>query len=316
LLPIAAVITPAAINVAPNQEVVNAMLSTPRQLYFDPEKYGTLLFSGQAEYIAPSPDTLKAAYGSAFTGSILSIPASELNMTYTLQLNGPAISCDVPSYSVIEDAYDTFMDQLYKDRSPGTETQYVYISWVPSPNGPYNFTDTTQALDLNSTDAAHIYILPNTGVVGPTAINKTNDTANVIDAYHGYQELLKCSLYNASYTVFFNFSYPQQNIDILSRKLLNPVSASTDISQWKSPNEDPPYIVEQRAQRICYQSIMEAFGRLLVGYETEKDGLTVNEQTSWNMMPIDWTSRNAAQLGLEVMFQNLTMSMLGVSSLT
>jgi hypothetical protein len=230
-------------------------------------------------------------------------------MTYTLEFNGPAVRCDPASSSVIQDVYDAYIDQL-----TSIENQYHYISWVPTGSGEYNLTDTTATLDLVSTDAAHIYIIPNTSVAGPIFVGGEQVTPS--DARYGYQDLLDCSLYNASYTAFFNFSYPSQNIDVRSRKLLNPVNVSTDISRWKNTEENSPYVVEQQAQRICYQSIMDSYGRLLVGYEWERDGFTVNEKTSWNMISIDWTSRVTTQRGLEELFQNLTLSMMGTSALT
>lgn len=231
-------------------------------------------------------------------------------MTYTLNFNGPAVRCDPASSTVINDVYDAYIDQL-----TGIENQYHYISWVPTTSGRYNLTAATAALDLVSTDAAHIYIIPNTSVsAGPVFAG--GEPLTSLNAHYGYQDLLDCKLYNASYTAFFNFSYPQQNIDIQSRNLLNPVNVSTDISQWEYTANTSPYVVQRQAQRICYQSIMESYGRLLVGSEWERDGFTVNDKTSWNMLSINWTSRAAAQSGLEELFQNLTLSMLGTSVLT
>lgn len=61
---------------------------------------------------------------------------------------------------------------------------------------------------------------------------------------------------------------------------------------------------------------MECVGRLLVGYEWWRDGFRIVERTSWAMMSIDWTSRDTAQQGLEELFQNITLSMLSIPSLT
>lgn len=163
-----------------------------------------------------------------------------------------------------------------------------------------------------STDAAHIYIIPQTGISLPVFDNR--DKVRPCNAQYCCKDMLDCSLYSASYTAFFNFSYPLQNIDIRSRTLLNPVHASVEIQQWM--NLDSPDIVKQQAQRICYQSIMESFGKLLIGFTVLMYVYTFTTATKWNMLSIDWTSRDTAQKGLEELFQNITLSILSNSLLT
>jgi hypothetical protein len=312
LLPIAAVITPATISVVPSQNVL-AENNTPRQLFFDPKQYGNLQTEVRTDYLTPSPNTIKTAYGSALTGQILPIPAPQPNVTYTLDFTGPAVRCEPASSSLVTDVYNAYMDQL-----TSIENQYHYISWVPTDSNSSklpNLTGTTdKALDIVSTDAAHIYVIPNTSISGPVIVAGQSDAPPGF--HYGYEDLLDCLLYNASYTAFFNFSFPQQHIDIQSRTFLNPVNVSTDISQWVFTHGVPQSVVKTQAQRICYQSIMESFGKLLVGYEWTRDGFTDTAKTSWNMLSIDWTSRAATQAGLEELFQNITLSMLGTSALT
>lgn len=308
LLPIAAIITPASITVVAHQELATTP-STPRQLYYDPNQYGSLQTLVRTDYVGPSTDTLRTAYGSAMTGQILPIPAAQPNMSYTLQFVGPALRCDPADASLIQEVYDAYIDQL-----TGIEDQYHYIAWVPTTGGRLNLTETSDGLDLVSTDAAHIYIIPNTSVAGPVYVGGIMVTPE--DAHYGYQDLLDCRLYNASYQAFLNFSYPSQTIDIQSRDLLNPVNVSTDISDWYYETVNNADIVGGQAQRICYQAIMHSLGKLLVGYEWWRDGYIVTAETSWAMMSINWTARDTAQHGLEELFQNMTLSMLSSASLT
>ncbi|KAE9964888.1 hypothetical protein EG328_010126 [Venturia inaequalis] len=311
LLPIAAVVTPATISVVLNQDVTTTK-GTPPQLYFDPNQYGNLQTLVRADYLGPSSDTTRTAYGSALTGQILPIPASQSNLTYVLDFIGPAVRCEPASARFINDTYTAYRSQISQ---AGVENEYHYISWVPIAGKKINLTGATgTTLDVVSTDAAHIYIIPNTSVSGPIYVGGMEITSSV--DHFGYQDLLDCSLYNASYTAFFNFSHPQQKIDIRSHTFLNPVNVSSDISQWRFSTKSSPNMIKQQAQCISYQSIMEAFGKLLVGYNWNRDGFTVNEATSWNMLSIDWTSRNATQRGLEELFQNITLSMLSVPALT
>lgn len=306
-------VTPATINVVLNQDVTTTR-GTPRQLYFDPNQYGNLQTTVRTDYLGPSSATTKIAYGSAMTGQILPIPASQSNLTYVLSFTGPAIRCEPASARLINDTYTAYRKQI----SMGIENEYHYLSWVPVGENPANLSLLNGvALDFSSSDAAHIYIIPNTSVSGPVYGGGMDFTSSL--DHFGYQDLLDCSLYNASYTVFFNFSYPQQKIDIRSRKLLNPVHVSLDIRDWyysQFSSKSLSHMFKQQAQRISYQSIMEAFGKLLVGYSWIRDGYNVNSGTSWTMLSIDWTSRDATQKGLEELFQNITLSMLSTSSLT
>ena len=194
--------------------------------------------------------------------------------------------------------------------------QYRYIAWVPNNTGRVRLTDNSQSLDLVSTDTAHLYIIPNTSIVGPMFADDGGVQNSPDNIHFGYQDLLDCKLYNASYQAVFNFSYPSQTIDVRSRTLLNPVNVSKDVSGWYFSDKNAADVVQMQAQRICYQSIMESVGRLLVGNQLWMDGRKLLDRGNWAATTIDWTSRDTAQRGLEDMFQNITLSMLSSPYLT
>ena len=162
LLPIAAVITPATITVIGHQAITNT-LSTPRQWYYDPSQYGNLQTVVRKDYLGPSPDTLRTAYGSAMTGQILPIPAAHPNMSYTLQFIGPALRCDAADSSLVNEVYEAYMDQL-----TSIEDAYRYIAWVPTTQGRLKLTATNASLDIVSTDTAHLLPIDD-GLFGPSA---------------------------------------------------------------------------------------------------------------------------------------------------
>jgi len=234
-------------------------------------------------------------------------------MTYSLHFLGPALRCDHADDALIKDVYDSYMKYLAR----GVENQYRYIAWAPASHDRANLSFATgnefDPLDIESSDAAHIYIIPNTSVAGPIYIGGAPIGGK--DEHYGYQDLLDCKLYNASYETSFNFTFPTQKIDIQSRELLNPVNVSKDISEWFRSSGSPDDVARQ-AQRISYQAIMESFGQLVVGYEWWRDGVVNTEKTSWNMMAINWTERESTRTGLESLFQNITLSMLATPSLT
>ncbi|KAH8724907.1 hypothetical protein GQ44DRAFT_727405 [Phaeosphaeriaceae sp. PMI808] len=310
LLPITAIVTPATMNVVTGENVLR-LQGDPPQLYFDPNTYANLQTLVRSNYIGPSPDTLRTVFSSAMTGRILGIAQGHPNMTYTLQFLGPALRCDYADATLISNVYAS-----YKRYLTGIENQYRYIAWVPSNNGRGNLSFATgeniASLDLESTDTAHIFFIPNTTSAGPNFVGGIQLGSN--NDHYGYQDLLDCKLHNASYRAFFNLTFPTQAINVESRELLNPVNVSLDISKWQRPAGSPDAVAHQ-AQRICYQSIMDSFGRLLAGYEWWRDGYVVTQKTSWNMMAINWTTRDGTQKGLESLFQNITLSMLATSSL-
>jgi hypothetical protein len=285
----------------------------PPQLYFNPRHYANLQTqTPEKRYIGPSPDTLRIAFGSAMTGQVLSIPQESPNMTYTLQFLGPALRCEPANASIISNVYNSYM----KGIGP-MGYMYNYMAWVPQENidrGNISANDKTTSLDIVSTDAAHIYIIPNTTIIGPLYVGP--DIETFLDHY-GYQDLLDCTLHNASYRAFFNLTFPNQAIKLLSRELLNPVNVSKDnVQEWYGAQGlGSPGASAHREQRVCYQSIMDSFGRLVVGQQSWRDGRT-DTQGNWNMVPIDWTTRNGTQQGLEDVFQNITLSLLSASSLT
>jgi hypothetical protein len=312
LLPIAAIITPAAINVVSREKIMNSQ-GNPPQHSFDPKYYGLLNIEWISDYVGPSPDTLRAAFGSAMTGQMLAIAQESPNMTYTLQFIGPALRCDHADANLTNEVYESYMKYI----GP-TGDIYNFAAWVPDTDrrGRGNLTaitkDVMPTLDFSSTDAAHIHIIPNTSFIGPYFAGSQQMGSN--KTHYGYQDLLDCKLYNASYKAFFNFTFNNQAIKVQSREFLNPVNVSKDIKDWKYSKGSPEDVVHS-AQRVSYQSIMDSFGRLLVGAEASRDG-NVRTRGSWKMMAIDWMSRDGAQQGLEQLFENITLSMLSAPALT
>jgi hypothetical protein len=306
LLPIAAIITPAAINVVTRVNILNTQGSPP-QLFFDPDYYANLQTLINHIYIGPSPVTLRTAYGSAMTGQIQAITQESPNMTYTLDFLGPALRCDPADAAFVSGLNESYMGKF------GTHgDKYFYAAWVPAKDiGSSNLTSvigsTMPTLDVTSTDAAHIYIIPNTTLMGPYFAGGQQMSYN---ARYGYQDALDCKLYNASYRASFNLTFPNQVITVQSREFLNPVNVSTN--QWDG---SPSHSVSQNKHRLCYQSIMDSFGSLMVGWDHERDGGTTTKG-SWNMMAIDWTTRESSQRDIEQLFQNITLSMLSAPSLT
>lgn len=307
-MPLAAIVTPATMTVVATSSI-RAIDGTPPQLHFDPARYANLQTQGVWEYQSPAPDTLGAAFGSATTKQILGIAQTESNMTYTLQFLGPALRCDYASATFVGDAYQSFVRTFSKNSGH----VFRYLAWVPERNrnssdlSALDKFNAASTLDIVSTDAAHLYIVPNITSAGPVFVG--GERMSGAKEHYSIYDTLDCKLYNATYRVLFNLTFPTQLIEVQSRELLNPVYLVKEIpvgGGWAARD----------AQRMSYQAIMHSFGRLLVGSEYWRDGFVTTSMTSWNMMGIDWKTRNGTQQGLEQLFQNITLSMLSVPSLT
>ena len=101
------------------------------QLFLDPNFYGSLNTEATFAYLAPSPDTMRTAFGSAMTGQILPVSQAQPNMSYTLQFLAPALRCGPADETIVSDMLDVNV-QMYI----GIENRYHYISWVPPAASP------------------------------------------------------------------------------------------------------------------------------------------------------------------------------------
>lgn len=307
-MPITAIITPATINVAAAQKISKSTSALHSQLFYDPNTSANLNTLTTIEYLGPSTDVLRAGYSTAIGGDILNIPAPGPNVSYSLQFTGPALSCQPADETLIDAVYQQYLEDFTT-----IENAYYYFSWVPTTAGKANLSDAYSTLDTVSTDAAHIYIIPNTTMTGPIFAGGRQFSSN--STHYGYQDLIDCKLYNASYSVFFKYTFPIQRIYVRNQELLNPVNVSADISQWYYTS-DSPEERQKQAERISYQSLMDTLGRLLVGNEWQRDGFTTTEKSSWALLSINWTTQETAQRGVEELFQNMTLSMMAFQSLT
>ncbi|KAF2162721.1 hypothetical protein M409DRAFT_26958 [Zasmidium cellare ATCC 36951] len=147
--------------------------------------------------------------------------------------------------------------------------------------GPLDYSVIGPNGTTNATQVATIYFaaIPNFKYkeIGgcTTSLTATNERANAKLAYmFDNSTLLQCQLYNASYTATFTYTNGAQDIRI-SQEPLNPVdtlagfymplrnaseSCSAFNANYQSCTIDPVTL-----QRLSYQSIMDAFGRIFVG---------------------------------------------------
>lgn len=265
------------------------------------------LSSGTGGITGLGQDMLRLALGSATTESILTITPPVVNSTYSLDFYAPALNCEI---SPAEDAI--FLQSQYRDWINLQEHQLVYYSWVPSgpcDNGsianfpPFNSTTFSTfdrcAFDFNgSADGgrpARLNIFLPTHPYGWLGTNSV---------------LLKCSLNNASYTVDFSFRDGAQLLDVKRKELVNGVqNFPYSVSNFTSEG------IPLASKVACYNSIMDAFGRIMVGkvqtlnwgYPTPISTLIMSTGLRKLLPTADNTSLAPAA---ELLFQNITLSYL------
>lgn len=130
-------------------------------------------------------------------------------MSYTLEFLGPALRCNHADDGVIHEVNRSYARLTEKTT---VKTTYHYVSWVPEigqNRTDISFirdkADNSQTIDLDSSDAAHLYVIPNTST---SAFSRAGALNGSDDTHYGYQDLLDCKLYNVSYQAFFNLHFP------------------------------------------------------------------------------------------------------------
>ena len=278
--------TPGSLSVQPVLAINSTSLQVP-QPSFNETNYG-FLQNGGGEGVAVSGNKrlYKLAYNTASLAQPVSFSSRYQNETYHLNFSGPAVRCGPASESVV-DRLTALHGISY------AENRATFLSWVAGDEQQLDTSRITrvknfQTLDYQSQDAARLFIMSNIGVWNK--VMQVNVT--------------ECLLYNATYDVDFVFQYPQQSSYTVISKWLNSVAAPN------SPFNYNPYSVTAAAI-TSYSSMMDAFGRLLVGTTfTDHYSIRTVYFTSWNIMAIDWSRAEAVQAGLEQLFQNFTLSLL------
>ena len=228
------------------------------QLDFNRSSYAQ--FSQNPDYIhygytAPQYLLDKVTRATAAGGEILPAPAPAVNSTYDYDFYGPSLSCRDASKQVLSDFSSVMSLQSL--------VTYYYIAWAPSSS------NTTSDLQHNL----------ETTFSGGNTLDHTNNTAVLFIASRPVPPqyklpsddwaLLQCSLVNTSYAITFTNQNGIQTANITKSDKLEGVAAITGIAINSSTKDISPHDWQRT---IAYQSILDAFGRLLVGSIAQTTG--------------------------------------------
>ena len=227
------------------------------QLDFNRSSYAQ--FSQNPDYIhynytAPQYLLDKVSRATAAGGEILPAPAPAVNSTYDYDFYGPSLSCQDASKQVLSDFSSAVSLQ------PLT---YYYIAWAPSSSN--TMSDLQQNLE--------------TKFSGGNTLDQINNPASLFIASRPVPPqnespsddwtLLQCSLVNTSYAITFTNQNGIQTANITKSDELEGVAAITGIEINSSAKDISPHNWQRT---IAYQSILDAFGRLLVGSIAQQAG--------------------------------------------
>lgn len=328
-IPLAAIVTPGSLSVRPRLLSNTTSLYVPEPLYTRYHSYYYYAVDGYGErashngdgYVSPdgvdsdpvfitSSNLIhKLAFGAAASSQPVSLPSANQNQTYHLDFDGPAVKCSPANESIM---YNVTVDQ---GLNYGSTRRNTFLSWVGSGlNSTLATQPSPQTLDYYSLDAARIWVMTNIDYWNESVHTPFPDSPPPMyqnDTYwRDYYTFMKvnvteCQLYNASYSVDFQFQYPNQTRQVSISKWLHPITA---INFW-----DP---VSEVVDVLPHLALMNAFGKvLLVGSYTESEYAFKLSYSSWNIINIDWTRAKAIPSGLEQLFQNITLSALSDASL-
>lgn len=211
-MPIAAVIPPGSLTVAPVHTVRIVALQVPQPAFSDLTSFGYIDIH---QSLVTAPRMYKLAYQVASSGQPVPLAATFPNETYYISFDGPAIKCASASELSIANLTERFgiSQGLFMGGS-----DLRFFSWIPGNdmNNPMK-VGSVQTLDYKSRDVSRIFVLTNIGF--------WNKTRTDIRKHYPPREVnvTECSLFNASYSMHYTFQYPNQTRKVSIDEWRNPV---------------------------------------------------------------------------------------------
>ncbi|KAJ9640699.1 hypothetical protein H2204_003328 [Knufia peltigerae] len=307
LIPLAAIIAPGSLLVTFEARHNTTNVKVPQYAFnyaaygqydgFDPQ-------TGAAYLVEASIPLRRVTMSTATSGQISPMQAVFQNYTYNQQFHAPALRCFGANGTIITNL-TTSLDQAF-----AVEEYLRFLAFTPNSaldlSAPTNITkweDSTlySGMDTVSEDVFRLFVVPNT--------NDTNSNLN---------QTVECNLQNASYTALFNFTNGRQSAHVSQVDMLNEVAPMTEVGgEADYLQRGGGGVSPFNSTKAGYVGVMLAFTRLLVGYGQESHyGGSTTTFSSFDMTSVNWTTMDSSIQGLEQLFQNMTLSVLSVPTLT
>ncbi|KUM58723.1 hypothetical protein ACN42_g8440 [Penicillium freii] len=251
-------------------------------------------------YRDPTPETQRVVNSVATQGTILPIEPPALNSSWSVDFHGPAIACDKVNQSVtayitqnVAQAINGSQDWPGKTYAEYSLTRYGYLSWAPvadnlmdsTPfvqNGSGTFTQRLNNLGpipRDPEDGKPIYSTPEGPMIDRTPLSvfvavfphsmeipKYNELPENVAAAVQNSTILRCTLHNASYQANLTYINGAQTIHMTDKTVLNVISYLHGVTNDGPDVSNTSFMQNPRVmESLSYQSIMDAFGKLLSG---------------------------------------------------
>ena len=340
MLPVAVIVVPGTLTVASVSTTQQKWEAVPQLDYTSAawtsnySQISHLNFGASEFHPVTAPTVYRAMYTSASSGRILALPSRYSNASYHLDFFAPKLKCE-PASKALTNNLTRHFGTVYDHGVWQTEFGVIdFASFVQENLTNYLSTNGTIGVDASSifdkdldysNDAAHIYFMSNGGKwSGSSVLPTTGGPLNWTTGGKAMVNTTDCKLYNASYSVDFNFDYPSQNIkvattdkNVVSFGNVSPVSNYT-VSTVDDNLGNTIYVYVFDPTINAYASIMQSFGRFFSGISTDgfygvrkKEGVLPLPQSDFDvMLNLDNTNIENFARDIEEMFQNFTISLL------
>ena len=316
-MPLAAIVTPGSLTVALIRETTSKSGRVPT-LNFQ-ANFGTTVGISN-DFNAANSDVIRVGLASATSGSILAMQPPEPNSSYLTTFHGPAVQCSPMNNSDLT-AINNIVDL------PELRNILEYMAWAPGQGDPtINYT----YAPLQMPGQTNAEFSPPIQANGPSypdpGYNVYIYSPQLAENPQAY--LIRCALYNVTYTVNFTFSAGSQDLRIQTgpQKELIPLGVVAALNP--TPQEVKLNLTQKYNEAIAYLSIMYSFGSIVTGSVTSaaQTGITIIQSTaiqSTNLatyiqqtIPSELISNDNSSLctTFEELFQNITFSMFSLNN--
>ena len=313
-MPLAAIVTPGSLTVALIRETTSKSGRVPT-LNFQANFGTTVAISN--DFNAANSDVVRVGLASATSGSILTMQPPEPNSSYVTTFHGPALQCSPMNSSDL-----TAINTIVNVRE--LRNILEYMAWAPGQGDPtINYT----YAPLQMPGQTNAEFSPPIQANGPSypdpGYNVYVYSPQFFQAY-----LIRCALYNVTYTVNFTFSAGSQDLHIQKgpEKELIPLGAVAALTP--TPQEEKLNLTQKYNEAIAYLSIMYSFGSIVTGSVTSsaQTGIPIVQSTiiqSTNLatyiqqtIPSELISNDNSSVctAFEELFQNITFSMFSLNN--
>jgi hypothetical protein len=288
LLPAAALLTSATLNIQVGLSADSAMMRVPmidfKSLNFANIPGSEMNMEGNFAYSNPQIFVQQVVTATTSAGQILNITAPFSNSSWNLDFYGPALSCG-PAEAILR---QKITNQVLATIVPSGESEnecggggllnYGYLSWTPGSGDnaslpfDYSISGIKESYTLRSTtlglvnSSLTLFFMAISRMINSDDLLVCCENTTCWQDYKDFvtsAPIICCTAYNASYTSRFNYPNGVQSVDIAVKEALNEVGFLSNVTLWTQAWDRTTFSVA--LESFAYQAVIDAFGKMVVG---------------------------------------------------